>query len=291
MKNLIKIQALFCGVFLIVNTANAQNICEPSCSASISLNTAGSVQAVDAMLFTFSAGSELNLGSGGTINTAVQPANLDFSGGGLLSLTAADSITFGDNGFLSMAPGSNINATSFNIVNGNLTINDTAKVTLGTISVDGYLTITASEILALSDIQVSNDLDVSSGNLATNIVFSGAGEITVGSTGSISVDGSIISNIGTISVNDLNTNVGVIQLDAQPLVDLSALEGFEINAFDGTLCTVTGDECIADNGDIYKLVDGELIKQQEGSGSFAMGSLLFLLMYGLVFLSGRLKPL
>lgn len=292
MKNIINIQAVFLSAFLFVNMAYAQNICDPSCSASIVFNPAGSLHAVEAMEFTFSAGSELNLGATGTINTAVQPASLDFSGGGVLFLAAGDSITFGDNGFLSMAAGSNINATSFNVVNGSVTINAPSFVTItGQISVDGALSITVQELILFSDVQVSNDLFISSVNLANNVVVSGSGNVTIGSAGSISIDGSIISSIGTISINDLTPEINTWQLDAQPLEDLSVLEGFEINALDGTLCTVSGAECIAVNGDVYRLVDGDLIKQEEGSGAFGIESFFLFLMYALVFRPERLKHL
>lgn len=289
MKNVIKIQSFFLSVFLFVNIANAQNICDPSCSASIVFNPAGSLHAVEAMEVTFSAGSELNLGASGTINTAVQPVSLDFSSGGVLSLTAGDSITFGDSGFLSMAPGSNINASSFNVVNGSVIINAASAVTLPAISIDGDLSITGQVITVLSDVQVGNDLFISSVNMANNVVLAGAGNVTIGSTGSISIDGSIISSIGTISINDLSTEINNWQLDTQPLDDLSVLDGFEINALDGTLCTVSGADCIAANGDVYRLVDGDLIRQEEGNGAFGIQSLVFLLMVVLLFRSVRLS--
>jgi len=297
MINLIKIATVSFIVFIFVNTANAQNICDPSCSTSIVFNPSGSVQAVEAMVFTFSAGSELNLGVGGTVNTAVQPANLNFSAGGDLTLVAGDSITFGENGFLTMMPGSNINATSFNVVNGNLAINSPFRVALrGGISVDGDFSIISQEIALHSDIQVVNDLNVSSASLVNGVVLSGSGDITTGLMGSISIDGSIISSIGTVSVSEINSGMGVIssgslQLDAQPLEDLSILEGYEISALDGTLCTVSGDECVAANGDVYKLVDGDLVKQESGNGSLETGSLIILLMYFLAVLQVRLRKL
>jgi len=296
MINLIKITTVSFIFFIFVNTANAQNICDPSCSTSIVFNPSGSVQAVEAMVFTLSAGSELNLGVGGTVNTAVQPVNLDFAAGGDLSLVAGDSITFGENGFLTMAPGSNINATSFNVVNGDLAINSPSRVVLGAISVDGDFSIITQEITFNSDIQVANNLNASGVSLVNGVVLSGSGDITTGLTGSISIDGSIISSIGTVSVSEINSGMGVIssgplQLDAQPLEDLSILEGYEISALDGTLCTVSGDECVAANGDVYKLVDGDLVKQESGNGSLETGSLIILLMYFLVFLQVRLKSL
>lgn len=292
MKNLIKISAVFLSVMLFVNTANAQIICDPSCSVSIVFNPAGSLQAVEAMEFTFSAASELNLGATGTINTAVQPASMDFSAGGTLSLAAGDSITFGDNGFLSMASGSNINASSFNVVNGSVIINAASAVTLsGLISVDGELSITTQGLILVSDVQVSNDLLISSANPANSVILGGSGNIIIGSTGSITIDGSIIPSIGTISINDLSPQFSAVQLESQPLEDLSILEGYEINALDGTLCTVSGAECIAANGDVYRLVDGDLIKQEDDSGAFGIESLFFVLMVVLVFRSVRIKHL
>ena len=292
MKNSIKIQAAFLFAFLFVNSANAQNICTPDCSVNFTFNPAGSLQAIDAMVITFAAGSELNLGASGTINTAVQPVSLDFSAGGVLNLEAGDSISFDTNGFLSLAQGSNLNVDSFRVNNGNLEISSPSEIIItGDFLIDGALSVSAGKVTFQGNIQQNDDLIISSGGASSGIVIAGSGNIVLGTTGSVTIDGSQITGIGTISIDEIASNIGTIslnevlttndvgQLQTQVLEDLSILNGFELSAQDGTMCTVSGEECISESGDIYKLVDGNLVKQEQGAGMSGFSSLLFLLLY------------
>ncbi len=274
-------------VLFSINVAWAQNICDPDCTVDFVFDSGGTIVAIDAMTFTFATASELNLGATGTVNTGVQPESLDFSAGGVLNLAAGESITFDANGFLSMAQGSNLDAISFSVTGGDLSISSASSVVLtGNIIIDGNFSIETQMIIITGDVVVDNDLSASSPGISGGVIISGTGNITVGSAGStgstgsagsIIIDGSVIPNTSiTLSINDLNQSETVDLGDGtlEPLDDLSILEGLEMTAQDGTLCTVSGDECVAENGDIYKLVDGELVKQEEGDGTLGLGVLL-----------------
>jgi len=67
-----------------------------------------------------------------------------------------------------------------------------------------------------------------------------------------------------------------------PLTDLSTLDGLTFNISDDVSCLVVGNECIADNGDIYVLRNGDLVKQGDSSGSLGILSFMLLFLSGLL---------
>jgi len=108
---------------LSMNQVNAQDLCELPCIAFIEFPTGGEITASEGMLITFGTNGVLTLGEAGTINTAIQPDNLDYSAGGSLLLAPGESITFGNNGRLNLGDEGNINAINYSIVtSGGLTI-------------------------------------------------------------------------------------------------------------------------------------------------------------------------
>jgi len=297
MKKIIKLLL----VLLSVNTVNAQNICNPVCAIDFVFTNGGVIVAVDAMSFTFASGSELNLGATGTINTAIQPASLDFSSGGVLNLAAGESITFDSSGFLTLAQGSNLDAISYNVINGDISIvinQSPAQLSFsGGINVTGSFSVESDRVTINDDVNVSGVLDLSSGSTLTSTIIDGTGNVLLGLTGSITLDNTLIAGTGTFSVNEivgisngnaLVSNTGSLEITI--LEDLSLLDGMEISALDGTPCTVSGNECIATNGDIYVLLKGDLIKQEKSaSGALGFAPLLVLLAVCFVFNAYRNK--
>ncbi len=281
MKKIIKSLLVLLALFMSsINAVNAQNICDPDCIMEFTFTTGGTLTAVDEMRFTFAAGSELNLGATGTVNTAVQPSSLDFSNGGELILVAGESITFDSNGFLNMADGSNLDAISFSVTGGDLLISSSSSVSFsGAINIDGSLEIITPQITLEQSVVTEDALTLSNPNLGSSIVVAGAGEFTITPSTTITIQGALISDTGnTLTLNDISNSGAVNIIEAQPLDDLSILDGLEISALDGTLCTVNGNECIAQNGDIYILVEGKLVKQEGSSGSLNALSLLVMTM-------------
>lgn len=160
-------------VFLFsVNAVQAEVICESDCFISFQFESGGSIIAHSPMKFIYAPGSEIALGPAGTVNSAVQPASLDFSAGGELNLAAGESIRFGVRGFFRLEEGSNLEADDFEIVTGGLsiiTLNGDVRMN-GSLTVDGWLFIDAVTI-TLSDAVTANDLyttgiDVSSISLS-----------------------------------------------------------------------------------------------------------------------------
>jgi len=71
-----------------VNAVQAEVICDPDCFISFQFKSGGSIVAHSSMKFIYATGSSITLGPAGIINSAVQPASLDFSAGGELNLSA-----------------------------------------------------------------------------------------------------------------------------------------------------------------------------------------------------------
>jgi len=162
-------------VFLFsVNAVQAEVICEPDCYIGFHFESGGSIIAHSPMRFIYAPGSEITLGTTGTVNSAIQPASLDFSAGGELNLAAGESITFGIRGFFNLAEGSNLEADDFEVVTGDLIIialNADVRMN-GSLNVDGELfidslkiywsdAITANELVSIGiDVNAIGDLDV-----------------------------------------------------------------------------------------------------------------------------------
>ncbi len=279
-------------ILFSINVASAQTICDPGCAINFVFNSGGSITATDAMSFTYVSGSEISLGETGTINTAVQPESLDFNAGGVLSLAAGESITFDAGGFFNLEQGSDLSSFGFTLTGGDVSIvagADPSTITIhGTLSTDGLLTIVSPEVTINDDITAGSGVSISSGDILNGTIISGTGNIIIDTSSTITINGSIIENTGSLSVNEISTT-GTITGQVRVLDDLSGLQGMELPTVDGASCIVTANECIAGNGDIYVLTEGELVKQEAATGSFSMGSLLALSIYSLLLLSRRFK--
>ena len=99
-------------LFLFANSVFAANLCDTSCNLTITFPGGGSIEATEALAFTFGTGGVLDLGATGTINTAVQPSSTDFSTGGTLALAVGESITFDAGGSLDLGTGGAIDFIS-----------------------------------------------------------------------------------------------------------------------------------------------------------------------------------
>ncbi len=237
------------GIVLVfsVMAVKAENICTPDCEIFFSFDSGGAIVANQPMVFTYAAGSEINLGETGTVNSAMQPANLDFSAGGELRLAAGESIDFDTGGFFNLVGRSNLDVDDFEVVTGDLSI------------------------FALNG----------------QVVFGGSLNVE----GALFIDSLTTDLSGAIMANELNASgVDISSLgETVELTDLSVLDGVTISANlnNGVSCLVVGNECIADNGDVYVLNNGELVKQNNGSGSFNLYFIVLLSLYFGVCFSDR----
>ncbi len=92
-------------LFSLSNSAHSQNLCDASCEFSASFPQGGFLEETDELTLTFGTGGELILGTGGTVNIAIQLSSLDFSSGGTLFLSDGENITFGPGGSLVLGNG------------------------------------------------------------------------------------------------------------------------------------------------------------------------------------------
>jgi hypothetical protein len=106
-EDAVKYLPLLFILFSLFNSVHAQNLCDASCEFSVTFPEGGGLEAIDELTLTFGTGGELILGTGGTVNTAIQPSSLDYSSGGTLTLSAGESITFGPDGSLDLGTGGN----------------------------------------------------------------------------------------------------------------------------------------------------------------------------------------
>lgn len=90
-------------LLVLSNSVFATNLCESNCELTITFPSGGSIEAVNAIIFSFGTGGILDLGETGTINSVIQPSSIDYSSGDTLSLAAGESISFDINGSLNIA--------------------------------------------------------------------------------------------------------------------------------------------------------------------------------------------
>jgi len=173
-------------LFLFSNLVLATNLCDTSCNLTISFPSGGSIEATEALTFTFGTGGVLDLGATGTINAAVQPASTDFSAGGTLALTAGESITFDAGGSLDLGTGGNIDHT-------NMSIDTTGDITIEATGIAGTITISDMSI-ADGTISINSDAIVENSlTISGDATFSGTGLLTVSSSGSLTAaEGTIV---------------------------------------------------------------------------------------------------
>jgi len=185
----------------------AASLCDKSCELLISFTDGGHIEAIEPLTFTFGITGSLNLGETGTVNTAIQPDNLDYSSGGSLFLAAGESISFGANGSMQLGDRGNINYTTISF-SGDFTADITALE--GTQSIYlSQLTLTGNSIFNLS---------------AKNIEIS-----DIESTDSLTINGDENSNIfilGDISsYTEINggpsNDIFIIDENSSPSLDIS----------------------------------------------------------------------
>ncbi len=212
-------------LFSLFNSVHAENLCDASCEFSATFPQGGSLEAIDELALTFGAGGELILGTGGTVNTAIQPSSLDFSSGGTLFLSAGESITFGPGGSLILGAGGNIDALNYNLsTTGDITIGATGSNQAininGDLGASGVLSFTSNSLEINSTITAGNQL-----NLANSTTISGSGSITVPESTTLTVENVVIVPSGSLS---LSSGSGVINNASTPF-NLSELTGIEIS--------------------------------------------------------------
>ena len=201
----------FIFLFLFANSAFAANLCDTSCNLTISFPSGGSIEATEALTFTFGTGGVLDLGATGTVNTAVQPASIDFSAGGSLSLAVGESITFDAGGSLDLGTGGAIDYTS-------ITVTTDGVFDLQIDSVADFVYVGDIAIVGTGTLQIT----LTGSNLETGSLSTG-GDLIITSTGSIDAVGVIVvSGATTLSGSTITaTNVGN---DFQGLVSFSSAD-------------------------------------------------------------------
>ena len=245
-------------LFLFANSAFAANLCDTSCNLTITFPTGGSIEATETLTFTFGTGGVLDLGTTGTINTAVQPSSTDFSTGGTLALAAGESITFDAGGSLDLGTGGAFDFTSIAVTTDgvfDLQIDSVAEtVYVGGITINGTgtlkITVTGSN-LELGSIAVDGgDVVITS----TGIISQSGGSFTTDpcSTSSISSSFTISSgNIGTIDPTISTTCLANIPTIDPAFFPDPYVDGDEVTFPDGSSCIVNNGQCITDTGVIY----------------------------------------
>ena len=247
------------------HAAYADLLCNESCEFSATFPQGGSLEAIDELTLVFGSGGELTLGTGGTVNTAIQPNSLDFASGGSLQLAAGESITFGPGGSMVLGSGGNMDTLNFNLTStGNVSIEavgGSQSIDLsGILDVTGNLTLISDVLRLNSYVTGENQLP-----LENSVTLSGGGSppqlqspnITVEITTLIIPPNLTITSgtaIGDVIFEPTNTaNTGSSNFTIQLLTSLDALEGYELPIADGSTCIVKSPECISDDGTIYVL--------------------------------------
>ncbi len=264
-------------LFSLFNSVHAQNLCDASCEFSATFPEGGSLEAIDELTLTFGTGGELILGTGGTVNTAIQPSSLDFLSGGTLTLSAGESITFGPGGSLVLGTGGNIDALNYNLVTtGDISIGATGGRQMiniyGDLDVSGILNFVSPFLKINSTITTGTEL-----NLTNSTIIAGTGSIEVAEATTVTVDSLEIIPPGALTF-DLN-NEPIIAAEFitlpgnySPLLSLDGLNGLELPTDDGSNCIVESPECISDDGTVYVLSDdSKLVKKEAPSDTSAGG--------------------
>lgn len=167
----------FLFLFIVSNSAFATNVCNTSCEIVISFPNGGSIEATEPLSFLFGYNASIDRGETGTINTAIQPADLDFSSGDTLALTTNESITFDTSGSLNLGTGGNFDFTSI-LIDGDVkftitTENESDTVYISTMTINGSLIIemVRGNIHFGSDtnISVSDNLDITTNQTDSSI--------------------------------------------------------------------------------------------------------------------------
>ena len=207
----------FVFLFLFSNSVFAANLCDTSCNLTITFPNRGSIVAVEALTFTFGTDGVLDLGSAGTINSAVPPANTDFSTGGTLVLAAGESISINGSGSLYLGTGGAIDHTNFAITTDGEFVLDIDSVAdsiyIGDLAINGNFNGTGSLTINVT----GTDLELGSISTKGNISASANSINIVGSIGGSGTD-SVISLIA----NELITQSdGLISADSIDLTGIS----------------------------------------------------------------------
>ena len=117
-------KSLFILIFFILfsHSSLATNLCDTSCKLSISFPTGGTIEATEALTFTFGIDGALDLGETGTINTAIQISSTEFSAGDQLTLSKDESISFDAGGSLNLSVGGNLDYSNITIISDGVVI-------------------------------------------------------------------------------------------------------------------------------------------------------------------------
>ena len=198
---MIKNLACLFFAFLFAHSVVADDLCDASCELTITFPDGGSLEAVEALTLTFGTSAELALGAAGTINTAVQPANTDYSSGASLVLAKGESITFGSGGYLVLGDGGNIDHLNMTISSSGYAslkaIGGAEAITIETLTLDGGLNITFE---------------------ANNITINGTLAINTGSTINVIADTST-TGTSVCTVQDPSATISISSIPAIDTVD------------------------------------------------------------------------
>ena len=182
----------------LVTTPVPVPLCDTSCDLTISFPNGGTLTATEELTFTFGVGGVINLGEGGSVNVAVQPASLVFSTGGTLTLDVGESITFGVGGFINTVSGGDFNYTDIEVTTdvdfevlldeGSTQINVSKIVASG----GGSLTITADGVVnIIGSLSVDGEISITS---SSAISQTSSGIITADSLSTVSSGGTTLSS-------------------------------------------------------------------------------------------------
>jgi len=222
---------LFALLFLISPSVFAANLCDESCELIINFPEGGSIEATEPLTFTFGTEGSLVLGETGTINTAIQPINTDYSSGGTLTLATGESITFDVNGSLIIGSIGNLEYTSISI-EGPFTADVTAtggteSIKLDHFSISGEATfnldaliIEIGNLVSDSNLSIigsdkSNQFILGSNEALSSNVDSSTGINITGSLSLINISGGAGNDSFNITGNSLS------QSNTTPLYDYS----------------------------------------------------------------------
>jgi len=311
--------AAFFFTLLFAHNVFADNLCDASCELTITFPDGGSIEAVEALTFTF--------GDGGLMDDGIVATG--YAAGNTMVMLAGESITFGAGGLLTLGTGGNISYTdmrftttggaSIKAVGGtrtitiaNLVISGGLNITLDAINIvvngilslepDGTLNLIADtgaidpDVCSIQD-PAAGTLTLSSStpivttgtcsNIATTLSISPV-VLTVGTidpNATLTATGTLIGT-GSITLTPTMGGGGVITLEPQALTQellLTFPDGTDLQTDDGNTCTLTAGECVAATGAKYVVVDGKLVPEASSEGNGALGWFLLLLASCLAF--------
>lgn len=256
------------GGVLDLGVTGTINVAVPP--ASTDFSAGGTLALAVGESISFDAGGSLDLGVGGAIDfnsiTVTTDGEFDLQIDSVADTVYVGDITINGTGKLKISvTGSNLELGALS-TGGDLVITSTGNINVvGAIVAFGSITFDAGG--SISATNFSNNLSsvslTSNGSISISDI--GLTECTTSSDGSVTISTTTSPTISTcntltlggtitylppleILINPITTIINTIQLE--PLVD-----GDVVTFWDGRTCVVQGEQCIAEDGTIYKIID------------------------------------